>query len=262
MPFPSTAAALEAMQNGEIDCVFPVNLCSYDAEEMGLLTVAPIMQTEMSVMMRAEDRPKVVPGVSLTVAVPEGNSNFETFVMDDIPNWTIRHFPDMESCYRAVAEQQADAALVCNYRTTALESLGGQYKLIPLPTGETMSLSFAVRRYDHALYSILEKTSNLTPNEDMEYALVGYLHSNRKTSLMDFLEDNWEGAIFTGHRRVRRVALPAAAEAEGGTAGERPAAADRGRPRRELHQQEQLRSVTQIAYTDPLSGTKSKHAYQ
>ena len=196
VPFPSTAAALEAMQNGEIDCVFPVNLCSYDAEEMGLLTVAPIMQTEMSVMMRAEDRPKVVPGVSLTVAVPEGNSNFETFVMDDIPNWTIRHFPDMESCYRAVAEQQADAALVCNYRTTALESLGGQYKLIPLPTGETMSLSFAVRRYDHALYSILEKTSNLTPNEDMEYALVGYLHSNRKTSLMDFLEDNWEGPFY------------------------------------------------------------------
>ena len=34
---PTAAAALEALKNGEIDCMFPANLTSFDGEEMGIV---------------------------------------------------------------------------------------------------------------------------------------------------------------------------------------------------------------------------------
>ena len=45
VPYPSTDDAMKALKNGEIDCVFPLNLSSYDGEETGVLIVPPIMQT-------------------------------------------------------------------------------------------------------------------------------------------------------------------------------------------------------------------------
>ena len=52
VPYASTEAALKAMKAGEIDCVFPVNLSSYDADQMGVRLTDPAMKTEMNVVMR------------------------------------------------------------------------------------------------------------------------------------------------------------------------------------------------------------------
>ena len=191
VPYPSTDAALAAMKDGKIDCVFPVNLSTFEGEERGVLSVNPIMRTEMSLLMRSEERLERESGQTQTVAIDAGNSNFETFVKDDLPDWTIQSCPTMEDCFRSVKNRTADGVLACTYRMNVYEPMRIKYKLVAVPTGETMELTFAVRSDNHTLFSILDKIVNLTPEEDMQYALSNYLYTTRKISFVDFLEDNW-----------------------------------------------------------------------
>jgi len=191
VPFSSTDEAVEAMKNGEVDCVFPQNISTYDGEIEGLMTVGPIMHTEMNVLRREEDRPQIIPGENLTVAIDEGNKNYETFIMDSMPEWTIKNYPTVEECYRAVDSKEADCVLTDDYRMNEYEELKIKYNLVSLPTGEVMGLSLAEEKGDRELYSILNKIVALTAPENMEYALVSYMYSNQKVSFLQFMEDNW-----------------------------------------------------------------------
>ena len=261
LPYPSINAALEAMKNGEIDCVFPVSLSSDYCETNGIMKISSIMQTEMNVMVRANDRPEIAPGKELKVAVNYGNTAFETFIMDHFPEWKIVVCDEGEDCFRAVALGEADCALICDYRMNAVESLREQYDLIALPTGEAMGLSLAVRRDDHALYSILNKIANLSANEEMEYALVSYIYSDQKVSFSQFLRDNWIVVVvvltvifaviifllFLRLKSARRVNEQQKQIEE--------------TLRRELEQKKQLQSITKLAFTDYLTGVQSKNAY-
>ncbi|MBR6891295.1 MAG: transporter substrate-binding domain-containing protein [Clostridia bacterium] len=194
-PYPSTDAALSAMKRGEIDCVFPINMSTSSGEASGMLTTNPIMQTEMSLLMRAEDRPEIAPGSALTVAIDAGNANYETLIKENMPNWTIVSCPDVEACFRAVESGKADGVVASNYRMAAYEPLRAKYKLVALPTGESMGMSFAVSMDRPELYSILNKIVNLSSSENTVYALAGYMYSGQKVSVMAFLEDHWIGVV-------------------------------------------------------------------
>lgn len=261
VPYPSVSAAMTAMKNGKIDCVFPVNLSTYDSEVKGVLTVNPIMKTYMSVLIEAEEQSNIAPGKRLTVAIDEGNINYETLMMDELPNWTAKSYPTMEDCFRAVAAKEANALLACNHRMYVYEPLRTKYKLAALPTGETMGLSFAVSADAPELYSILNKIANLSKNEDMEYALVSYMNSSHKATFMEFMEDNWLTvlALVTAVFAVLLFLVYKRLAAEKKVVEQQKQMEEA--LRRELAQKEQLESITQMAYRDSLTGVKSKHAY-
>ena len=262
VPYPTTDAALAAMRSGEVDCVFPVDLSSDYCEANDLLTVNPIMQTEMTVVMRAADRSELAAGRALTVAVNEGNVSFETFLMDHMPEWKTLICANVEDCFRAVATKAADCVLVCDYRLNDVEPMRARYKLVALPTGDSMELSFAVRRDQHALYSILNKISNLSSNVDMEYALVSYMYSNQKVSFLDFLQDNWIGVLAVLAAVFAVILFLLRQKLKGERRLNEQERQIEEALRRELQQKEQLESVTRIAYTDPLTGVKSKVAFK
>ena len=100
----------------------------------------------------------------------------------------------------------------------------------------------------------MNKIANLSSSEDMEYALVSYMYSNQKVSFLDFLEDNWIGvllfvtAVFAALLFLLYKKLKAERQVKESL-------------QRELEQKEQLKSVTRMAYTDALTGVKSKRAF-
>ena len=125
-----------------------------------------------------------------------------------------------------------------------------------------MPLSFAVSKSDRDLYFILNKTAVITKSEDMDSALASYMHSNRKVSLTQFLKDNWIGVII-GISAVFFVIIflllqKLNAERK---ANEQQRAAEEAF-RGEMQQKEQLQSAIKLAYTDSLTGVKSKRAYK
>lgn len=195
VPYPTTDAALAAMKRGEIDCAFPINLSTYTGEAMGVLTTNAIAKTEMSLLMRTEGRAEITPGKKLTVAVDVGNTNYVTLIRDNFPEWTILSCPGTEACFRAVSENEADGVLACNSRMGDYEPQREKHRLVAIPIGETMGLSVAVSEDSPELYSILNKISILSSGEEMDYAMASYMYADQKISFLDFLKDNWLGAV-------------------------------------------------------------------
>ena len=260
-PYPTTRDALEAMDKREVDCVFPISLSSYDGEINGILTTAPVMQTEMSVMVRNNDRSEINSGSKLTVAVNKENENLNTFVKDCVPDWEVMLFPDTEGCYKAVSDHIADAVLISNYRTDLLEDLAKKYRLRSVPLGEIMRFSFATKRDNSELYSIMEKISNLNSDNSMEFVIASYMKPEQNISLLQILGDNWIIVVvvissvfviflilFSKKLKAEKKIIEQQKQIEESL-------------RRELQNQKELQSVTKKAYTDPLTGVKSKHSF-
>ena len=80
--YPSVAAALEALKRGEIDCVFPANLSTYDAETSEILMSPAVMNTDVYAVVRQSNYSVFSNREHITVAVTEGNSNYDSFLID------------------------------------------------------------------------------------------------------------------------------------------------------------------------------------
>ena len=194
--YQTTEAALKALRNGEINCVFPVNLSSFDAEEMGMTVTSALMTTEMYAVVKTT----VGQGISLqqemTAAVAAGDRNTETFIKDYFPAWKIEHFSNSEECFRAVSRGEADCLLVSNYRLIRTETMRRQYGLSTVATGRIMELSFAVRRSSESLCAILNKTIGLTPAVSIDSALTDYSYPEGRASVTSFVTENSGSVIF------------------------------------------------------------------
>ena len=191
-PYQTITALLSALNNGAIDCAFPLDLSTDYRDKNGLsATNNAIMQTEMAILMRASDRFDYSADKILRVAVNNTDENMKSFVMDAMPNWKVIPCKDDEECYTTVSSAMADCMLAPSYRLTEIQGELNSHKLTGLPTGETMNFTFAVNRKSHELYSILNKIASLPTKEQMEYVLVSYTAASQESAVMSFIKDNW-----------------------------------------------------------------------
>ena len=188
--YDSVEEGLQALNDREIDCFFPVNLRAYDAEKLGDIITDTFVKTEMYAAVRTADRVGVSQDSEMTVALINGSPNFEIFLMDYFPEWKMTYYDDNEAAFQAVASGEADCVLVSNYRLNRISDLCAKYKLSTLATGDFMDLAFAVRREDDCLYSILNKASRLLPDSAINSSLTSYSFQNERVTFQDFLRDN------------------------------------------------------------------------
>ena len=191
IPFATTEEALAAMKAGEIDCVFPVYLSSYDADDTGVRLTNPAMTTVMNAVIPASKNQDLSRDTSITFAIAAGDLNIETFIMAHYPSSERKTYASGPDCFAAVASGEADCILVTNYRIPYVEDTIDQYKLFSVPTGEAMPLSFAVGSAERDLYFILNKAAVMTNTEDMDSAIASYMRSSQKVSVSQFLQDHW-----------------------------------------------------------------------
>ena len=187
----SVNEAIEAMKAGVIDCVFPVNLSDYDADQTGVRLTNPAMKTGVNVVMRQDDERTLSRDSTMSIAISQGNPNLDTFIKEQYPECRELVFLNEAACYDAVADGTADCMLISNYRIPAEEATIAQHKLYHVPTGEHIPFSLAVRRGDKQLYFLLNKAVVTTDSEDMDSALASYMHTGKKVSFTDFMKDNW-----------------------------------------------------------------------
>ncbi len=191
----STEAALDALRAGEVDCVFPVNLSPYEGETMGLVTSSPLIQMELYALLPQKNRSALSGQDNMTVALQDGNINYSIFLKDVFPKWKAVFYPTAEACVDALRDGEADCILVNSYRLSYANQFCKRYDFQTVPTGGTVSFSFAVRREDVPLYSILNKAVNLIPRASVEADLLAQNTPEKKVTLMDFARDNWGRAI-------------------------------------------------------------------
>ena len=144
---------------------------------------------------------------------------------------------------------------------TAVEDFMKKNKLFSIPTGEAMQLAFAVNKADRELYFILNKPIVMMNSRDMDSALASYMQFSRKVSFTQFVKDNGIAVIaaISAVFAVIVFLLLQRLKAERKLNEQRRLMEEA--LRRELEQKEKLQSAMKMAYTDPLTGVKSKHAY-
>ncbi len=172
--FPTAAAALEALKNGEVDCMFPANLTAYDGEVAGVVMTAPLMTTEMDAVVRAEDQQEFLRKSTVRVGVNQGNPNYEMFLQDHFPGWTPVLYTDTPACLDAVAGRNADCIIISNYRYNDIAAQCARLNLTTVYTGVDMDYCFAVREGNTILYSILSKIIRRIPGASVNAALAYY----------------------------------------------------------------------------------------
>ena len=187
--FPTAEAALEGLEKGEADCVFPSNLSAGDGEERGLFMTPPLMKTDVFAVVRERDRQIFSGRDHVIVAVNEGNPNYESFLKDRYPGWRTVYYPTTAECLQAVAKSVADCVLVSSYRYNNIERLCESLNLTTVTTGAGLEYSLAVAAGEPELYSILTKVADLVPEFSINSSLTHYISEEARGTLQDFIYD-------------------------------------------------------------------------
>ena len=188
--YPTAAAAIEALQKGEVDCMFPANLTPNDSESLGVVMTPALMTTEMDAVVRASEQKEFIRKEDVTVCVNEGNTNYEMFLLDNFPGWKVKYYPDTTTGLDGIAAGEADCVIISNYRYSNIAKQCEKLHLTTVYTGVDMDYYLAVRRGDTELYSILAKTTAIVPDSTIHTALTYYSTEDAKTSFVDFIKDN------------------------------------------------------------------------
>ena len=188
--YPSAKEAIEALKNNEIDCMFPVNFRDYEAEMEGIVQTPAFMASEMDAVVRAADQKEFIKQEDITVAVNEGNTNYEIFLKDNFPGWKVRYFKDTPKGLEAIANNEADCIIISNYRFSNIAKQCEKLHLTTIYTGVNLDYSIAIKEGNTILYSILTKASGLVPDSVMHSALAYYSTEDAKMTFVDFIKDN------------------------------------------------------------------------
>ena len=193
--FPTSADAMNALKNGDVDCVFPANLTDYDGEIRGVYITPALMRTDMSAVIRESDQQTFSKKDRVAVAVNADNPNYDMFLLDHFPDWRTIYYADTPECLRAISEGQADCLLISNYRYNNISKLCENYHLTTLSTGVEMDYCFAVNREDTVLYSILAKTAGVVPATTVNAALTHYFIEDSRADIADLFRQNLTIAV-------------------------------------------------------------------
>ena len=188
--YATVAEAVEALRNGEVDCMFPANLSGGDGEDLGLFMTPSLMETDLFAVVRQSDRQLFNDRDYVVVAVNEGNLNYESCLKDNFPAWRAVYYPTTADCLQAVANGVADCVLISSYRYNNISRLCNRLGLTTISTAKELQFSFAVRRGRPELYSILAKVAALVPESAVDSALSRYISEDAKTTLGDFIQAN------------------------------------------------------------------------
>ena len=188
--YPTAADAIEAMQDGKVDCVFPVNFSDYDAEKLGIVMTPPLMSTGMYAVIRESEQKEFAQKQEVTVAVNEGNPNYDIFLADNFPGWKSVYFKNTPECLLGVARDEADCIIVSNYRFGNISELCKKYHLTTVSTGVDIDYCFAINRGNTALYSIMAKVIKVIPDSVAHAALAYYSAEDIHPTFSGFVKDN------------------------------------------------------------------------
>lgn len=188
--FPTATEAMEALKQGDVDCVFPSNLTAYEGERLGVTLSRPLMRTETLAVVRQADQQSFFSKEHVTAALNRNNLNYEVFMAEHFPQWNTVTFQDTPTCLDAVADGKADCVIISNYRYNNIAKQCEKLHLTTVSTGVYLDYGLAIHKGDTELYSILTRVIKLVPTASINAALNYYSSEEVDTTLSGFIHDN------------------------------------------------------------------------
>ncbi|MCR5388161.1 MAG: GGDEF domain-containing protein [Lachnospiraceae bacterium] len=184
IPYESAENAGLALKNGQVDCVFPVEMRKSVAEDMDFSVSAPIMKAEVYAIVKKRNFSTQDDNV---VAVPVGNKSFYEFVIKNYPNWTLLDTTNLSTGMEEVLCGNADCIITTNYRVSLFQTELTHNGFLSVTTGSDMEMCFAFNRADTELYSIISRYTAMLSEKDIYESLAQHAVSDKQISIWDIV---------------------------------------------------------------------------
>jgi len=185
VPFDTVEESLQAMANGEVDVVFPIyhNLC--EAEERDVLVSNGLASTGMIAIIN--DPKHFDEFGDNRVAVAKGFTDIIWYISENYPNWEIVEYDTFDKCVSAVKKGAVDCLVESSY---VYKTLVDYRQISMVSLSKRADASFAVKREDNELISLLNRAMAVGSDADIIATLTQYANSNDKTTFTEFAKDN------------------------------------------------------------------------
>ena len=184
VPYETMAQEIQALQDGEVDMVFHVSRNPYFGEQNGYI----LSNTVMSIPMAAFTKNyRFNETTAHTVVIDQKALSVKGYLSLNYPNWTIKECSSQKLCEEMVKEGKADCFVTL---ATRVNEHAYEKTFYSVYLSKMSSMSFATRRDDTTLMSILNKTIQTMPESLMTGALTMYSNPVREVSLASFAKEH------------------------------------------------------------------------
>jgi len=189
-PYSNTKELIRALKNKEIDCIYPICLSLYDAEDMGILLTDPLVEIEEQILLKRSEYDRFDIAEPKRIAVSSGNPSLYSIIKDQFPEWEIVSFETSEECINAVSSGKADCMLVSNYRYGVMHRIYEKNNLVAMTTGGTLNQMFAVLPENSYLYSIIGRLTHMMSSAEVHSSLTKHTQMDSQITVEDIIRDN------------------------------------------------------------------------
>lgn len=182
--YDSREEQLQALQDDQIDMIFHISQNPSAAEQNGYILSDTVWTFNFAAITSKDHFDENEENV---VAVQSDNIALKQYIAYCYPDWTIMECDSVEKAEQAVKNEQADCMVV---RSSQVVKYIGDRKLHSIFLTQPGNASFAVKRTDTALLSILNKTLKATESTGFTSAVVAYDYSSERTTFNEFVKDN------------------------------------------------------------------------
>ena len=211
----------KALHDGEIDMIFHVMQNTNAAEELGYDLTDTVWKYNMAAVMVKKSFDE---NAENTVAILRENNDLKSYVSYNYPQWHVKEYADWKDAKKAVHNGKADCMIMDSGK---LEQYSDDNKLHSVFLEKYGMVSFAVRRGNSSLLSILNKTIKTMSVSKFSNAVYIYNSNLKKVTVKQFIRDNFWGftvlvvsvflivlILILGFLRKARIAEEKAKEAQ------------------------------------------------
>ena len=175
----------QALDNGEIDSVYPF-FCNYwAAENDGLMATSPLTTSYIIMLYKGDYRSDKTPSV---IAAAHKNSLQQFFIKAYYPDAKVIMVDDLEACLRAVLDGQATSTIISSDTYYANRNIvEGMEDCNIINTGNSSPVGFAVKRGNLEALSFLKHSMTGLRPSDISKSMIEEGYAVPETSLKQLL---------------------------------------------------------------------------
>ena len=177
----------KALHDGEIDMIFHVMQNTNAAEDLGYDLTDTVWKYNMAA---ATVKNSFDENAENTVAIPREEGDLKSYVSYNYPQWHVKEYATWKDAKKAVYNGKADCMIMDSGK---LEQYSDDNKLHSVFLEKYGMVSFAVRRGNSMLLSVLNKTIKTMSASKFSNAVYMYDSNLKKVTAKEFIRDNFWG---------------------------------------------------------------------
>lgn len=185
--FGTAGEMLEALEEGKIDCAFPVYGDRDYAEKSQMHVTKSVVDTTVIALTNTNGFNENNKNV---VVIPKDSVNYKVYIQNKYPFWDIVYADSEKDCIKYVREEKADCTVFSSHRISHVISNNEYKSLVSIILSENMDVSFAIQRGNRHLLHILNQAIDIIPKSVVNGAFSYYSSAPKEVSFIDFVKDN------------------------------------------------------------------------